>query len=320
MRPGAIVSLAALLGAANVPAQPFPTKPMRMIVPAPPGGSSDIMGRLVAEHLQRRYGQPVITENRAGAGQTIGTNFVAKSEPDGHTLLMVTVSHAVNSAVYPKLPYDPVADLTGVAMVGTGPLLLVVHPSLPVRSVRELIAFARARPGRLDYGSSGSGTIPHLAGELFAARTNTDILHVPYKGIAASVTAAASGEAPMIIVSIPAAGPMLKANRLRALAVTTAQRSSFMPELPTLAESGVPDYDVATWWAVLAPGKTPANIVMRLNEDIRKNLAMPDAASILAANGATPALDMTPERLNALIKSEVATWGRVARERKITVN
>jgi len=301
-------------------AQPFPNKSMRMVVPAPPGGSSDIMGRLVAEHLQKRLGQTVVTENRSGAGQTIGTNFVAKAEPDGHTLLLVTVSHAINSAVYPKLPYDPVVDLTGVAMVGTGPLLVVVHPSLPVRTVKELIAFARARPGKLDYGSAGSGTIPHLAGELFAARTGVNIQHVPYKGVALGVTAAASGEAPLLFVSTPSGGPMVKAGRLRALAVTTAQRASFMPELPTVAEAGVPGYDVSTWWAVLAPAKTPATIVSRLNDEIRKILATGDAASILAANGATPTPDMTPERLNVLIKSEVATWGRVVRERKITVN
>jgi tripartite-type tricarboxylate transporter receptor subunit TctC len=291
-----------------------------MVVPAPPGGSSDIMGRLIAEHLQKRFGQPVVTENRAGAGQTIGTNFVAKADPDGHTLLLVTVSHAINSAVYPKLPYDPVVDLTGVAMVGTGPLLVLVHPSLPVRSVKALIAFARAKPGGLDYGSAGAGTIPHLAGELFAALAKVDILHVPYKGVAAAVTAAASGEAPLMFVSTPAGGPMLKANRLRALAVTTAQRASFMPELPTVAESGVPGYDVATWWAVLAPGKTPAPIAGRLNEEIRRMLATPDAAAILAANGATPALDMTVERLNALLKTAVAAWSKVVKERNIVVN
>ena len=320
MRNFAAAGLVIFAASASVYAQTYPSKQMRMIVPAPPGGSSDIMGRLVAEHLQKRFGQSVVTENRAGAGQTIGTNFVAKSEPDGHTLLLVTVSHAINSAVYPKLPYDPVVDLIGAAMVGTGPLLVVVHPSLPVHSIKELIAFARARPGKLDYGSAGSGTIPHLAGELFSARTGISIQHIPYKGVALGVTAAASGEAPLMFVSTPSGGPMVKARRLRALAVTTAQRASFMPELPTVAESGVPGYDVSTWWAVLVPGKTPAAIVGRLNDEIGKILATNEAKSVLEINGATPTPDMPPERVNALIKSEVATWGRVVRERKITVN
>lgn len=320
MRSFAAAGLMVFLAGAPAYAQTFPSKQMRMVVPTPPAGSADMLGRLLAENLQKRLGQTMITDNRPGAGQSIGTAFVAKSDPDGHTLLLVTVSYATNSAVYAKLPYDPMTDLTGVAMVGKGPMLLTVHPSLPVRSVKELIAFSRQQPGRLDYGSAGAGTIPHLAAELLAGNAKIDIAHVPYKGIAPAVTAAVAGEVPILIVSTPSGGPMVKANRLRALAVTTAQRSTFMPELPTVAESGVPGYDVSTWWAVLAPGKTPANIVNRLNEEIRKILATEEATSVVVANGASPVLDMTADAFTNLLKSEITTWRRIVKERRIAVN
>jgi tripartite-type tricarboxylate transporter receptor subunit TctC len=323
MRHVAIAGIAGLVMACmavNTHAQSFPGKTVRMVVPTPPSGSADILGRLLAEHLQKRLGQNVIIDNRPGAGQTIGTALVARSEPDGHTLLLVTVSYVINPAIYAKLPYDPHTDLTGVAMAGSGPLLLTVHPSLPVRSVKDLIALARARAGNLDYGSASAGTIPHLAAELFAGHAKVNLTHVPYKGVAPAVTATVAGEVPILFASTPAVGPMVKAQRLRALAVTTARRAAFMPELPTIAESGVPGYDVATWWGVLAPGKTPVGIVTRLNEDIRKILSADDAASVIVANGATPELHMTPERYNALLKTEIATWKKIVQERNIKVN
>ena len=298
-------------------AQPFPSKPMRMVVPTPPAGSADILGRLVAEHLQKRFGQPVITENRGGAGQTIGSAHVAKSDPDGHTLLLATVTYTTSAAIYTRLPYDPLTDLAGVAMVGVGPLLVTVHPSLPVTSVKQLMALAKSRPGALNYGSAGAGTIPHLATELFAGSAKVDIVHVPYKGIAPAVTAAVAGEVPLLFASTPSAGPMVKAGRLRALAVTTARRASFMPELPTLAEAGVPGYDVSTWWAVLAPGKTPPAVVRRLNEEIGKILAAAEVKAVIVANGAEPVLDLPVEQLNARLKSEIATWRRIVKERRI---
>lgn len=301
-------------------AQPFPSKSMRMIVPAAAGGSADILGRLIAEHLQKRLGQTMITENRAGAGQTIGSGLVAKSDPDGHTLLLVTVTYTTSAAVYTRLPYDPMTDLTGVAMVGEGPLLLTVHPSLPATSVKQLIALARSKPRMLNFGSAGTGTIPHLATELFALGAKIDIVHVPYKGISPAVTATVAGEVPILIASTPSAGPMVKANRLRALAVTTAKRSSFMPELPTLAEAGVPGYDVATWWGVLAPGKTPREVLTRLNEEIRRILATEDVKAKIVANGADPVLDMTADKFSALLKSEIAKWRRIVKERKIETN
>ena len=313
-----ITLFAGLISVAS--AQQFPTKQMRMIVPAPPSGSSDILGRLIAEHLQKRLGQTMITENRAGAGQTIGSAYVAKSDPDGHTLLFVTVTYTTSAAIYTRLPYDPLTDLTGVSMVGRGPLLLTVHPSLPVKSVKQLIAFAKARPGHLDFGSAGTGTIPHLAAELFAGSAKIDIVHVPYKGIAPAVTATVAGEVPVLIASTPAAGAMVKAKRLRALAVTTAKRSPFMPELPTIAEVGVPGYDVATWWGVLAPAKTPHAIITQLNSEIRAILATDQVKTRILADGAEPVLDMSAEKFSELLKTEIAKWRRIVKERHITTN
>lgn len=318
----AIVTSLSLLASLVAPAlaQPFPSRPMRMVVPAPPSGSSDIIGRLIAEHLQRRLGQSMITENRPGAGQTIGTAYVAKSDPDGHTLLLITVSYTTNAAVYSKLPYDPLTDLTGVAMVGRGPLLLTVHPSLPVKSVKQLIALAKSRPGQLNFGSAGTGTIPHMAAELFVGSAQIDMVHVPYKGIAPAVTATVAGEVPVLFASTPAAGAMVKANRLRALAVTTAKRSTYMPELPTIAEAGVPGYDVATWWGVLAPAKTPAAVVSRLNDEIRKIVASDDVRARIVADGAEPVLDMTSADFNALLKQDIEKWRRIVKVRNIRVN
>lgn len=316
---GGLSLLAAMSAAPAVFAQQFPTKTMRMVVPGAAGGSADLMGRLLAENLQKRLGQPMVTENRPGAGQVVGTAHVAKSDADGHTLLMVTVTYATTAATSAKLPYDPLIDLTGVAMVGSGPLILTVHPSLPAHNVKELIALARARPGKLDYGSSGQGSIPHLATELLAGMTQTSVVHVPYKAITPAVTAAVAGEVQVLIVSTPSGGPMIKANRLRALAVTTAKRAAFMPELPTLAEAGVPGYDVATWWGILAPAKTPANIINRLNDEIRKILATEEARAVLTTNGAEAVLDMSAQRFTALLANEIGVWRKIVKERGIKI-
>ncbi|MDH5534669.1 MAG: tripartite tricarboxylate transporter substrate binding protein, partial [Betaproteobacteria bacterium] len=304
------------LGSASF-AQEFPTKPMRMIVPSGPGGSSDFLGRLLADHLHKRLGQTVITENRSGAGQTIGSGYVANSDPDGHTMVIVTVTYTTSAAIYTRMQFDPLTDLRGVAMVGQGPLILNVHPSLPVKSVRQLIALAKKQPGQLDYGSAGAGTIPHLATELFAQAANINIVHVAYKGIAPAVTATVAGEVPMLIASAPSSMPMIKAGRLRALAVTTAKRSPFNPELPTIAESGVPGYDVATWWGILVPGKTPDAAVNKLNGVIREILATAEVKSIIESNGAEPVLDMPAGEFSELIKVQIAKWRRIVKERNI---
>lgn len=296
------------------------TQAMRMVVPAAPGGSADILARLVAEHLQQRSGETVITENRPGAGQTIGSAHVAQSPPDGRTLLMVTVTYTTSSAIYTKLPYDPMTALVGVAMIGRGPLLLTVHPSLPVKSVKQLIALAKSRPGHLNFGSAGTGTIPHLATELLAGSAGIDMVHVPYKSIAPAVTATVAGEVPVLIGSTPSAGPMVKANRLRALAVTTATRSAYLPDLPTIAEAGVPGYDVATWWGVLAHGQTPQPVLDKLNKEIRDILATAEVKARIVRYGADPVLDMTSDEFTKLIRNDIAKWRKIVKARNIKTN
>ena len=300
-------------------AQDYPNRPIRMVVPTTPGGSADILGRLIAQKLHERLGQPVVVENRGGAGQMIGSDHVAKSSADGYTLLLVTVSYTTSAATYPKLPFDPVNDLTGIAMVGMGPLMLTVHPSLPVKTVKELIAFAGARPGKLNYASSGSGGISHLMTEMFAARARISIVHVPYKGIAAAVTNTVGGHVGMLFASMPAAAPQVKANRLRALAVSTATRSPFMPELPSIAEAGVPGYDAGTWWGVLAQAKTPRNLVARLNGEINKILAAEDVKARLAAEGAEPVPGISAEKFSAMLKTEIANWSKIVKDLNIKI-
>jgi tripartite-type tricarboxylate transporter receptor subunit TctC len=310
--------LAALAGLVSVAsAQQYPTKPIRMIVPSTAGGSSDTLARLVGEHMQKRLGQTVITENRPGAGQTIGSAHVVKSDPDGHTMVMVTVTYTTSSAIYSRLPYDPVNDLLGAAMIGQGPLILVVHPSLPVKSVKDLVQLAKSKPKVIDFASAGNGTIPHLSLELFALQAGVDIVHVPYKGIAPAVTATVAGEVPALIGSAPSTTAMIRAKRLRALGVTTSKRSPHMPELPTIAEAGVPGYDVATWWGVLVHAQTPKPIVTKLNREIRQILATDVVSKRIKSDGAEPELDMTSEQFTALIKNDIAKWREIVKKRKI---
>jgi len=312
---GTAITLAGLVSVA--PAADYPSKQIRMIVPSTAGGSSDTLARLIGEHLQKRLGQTVIAENRPGAGQTIGSSHVVKSDPDGHTMVMVTVTYTTSSAIYSRLPYDPVSDLLGVAMVGQGPLILVVHPSLPVKSVKDLVALAKSKPRILDFASAGSGTIPHLALELFALQAGIDVVHVPYKGIAPAVTAVVAGEVPALIGSAPSTTAMIRAKRLHALGVTTAKRSPHMPELPTIAEAGVPGYDVATWWGVLMHAQTPKPIVTKLNQEIRAILATDEVSKRIKSDGAEPELDMTSEQFTALIRQDIAKWRAIVKKRNI---
>jgi tripartite-type tricarboxylate transporter receptor subunit TctC len=305
---------------AHAIAQTYPTGPIRMIVPAAPGGSADILARLIGGKLQERLGQPVVADNRPGAGQMIGGEVVAKAPPDGHTLVLFTVTYTTGAAIRSKMAFDPLNDLTGVTMIGRGPLLLTVHPSLPVKSVKELVAFAKAKPGQLNYGSSGSGSIIHFATEVFAASAGINLVHVPYKSIAPAVTDAVGGHIPLLIVSMPSGWPQVKANRLRALAVTTGERSAFVPELPTMAEAGVPGYDVSTWWGIYTRARTPAEIVNRLNREIQQILMADDVKSRFAAEGADPLLGMTPDAFNAYTKAEIAKWSKIAKARNIRID
>lgn len=296
-------------------AQDYPSHLIRMIVPGTPGGSADILARMISAKLNERWGQPVVVENRSGASQMIGAEALAKSPPDGHALLLATISYTSTVAIRASLPFDPLNDVAGVTMVGQGPLLLLVHPSLPARSVRELIALAKARPGTLNYASSGNGTIVHLVAEVFAARAQINIVHVPYKAIASVVTDLVGGHVPLAFGSLPAAWAQVEAGRLRALAVTTGKRSELVPQLPTIAESGLPGFDASTWWGLFAQGKTPKDIIARLNAEVQRIVVSDEVKARLSAEGAQAVTGMSPEAFAALIRNEIAMWRRVAQER-----
>lgn len=297
-------------------AQDFPARPIRIVVPTLAGGSADILARLIGGKLHERWGQPVIVDNRAGAGQMIGADAVAKAPADGHTLLLPTVTYTTSAATQPKLPFDPVNDLAGITMIGDGPFLVTVHPSLPVKTLKDLIALARSKAGSLDYASSGTGSILHLVTEVFAAGAGIKLVHVPYKSIAPAVTDTVGGHVPMMFGSLPSVLPQVKAGRLRALAVTTPKRSQFVPELPTVAEAGVPGFEARQWWGVFAPGKTPRPVVAKLNGEIHRILAAQDVRSRLAEEGAEPVVT-TPEAFSAIVKGDIAKWKKIAQELKL---
>jgi tripartite-type tricarboxylate transporter receptor subunit TctC len=294
-------------------AQDYPAKTIRIVVPVVAGGSPDVLARLIGGKLHERWGQPVIVDNRAGAGQMIGADLAAKAAPDGYTLLLPTITYTTSAATQPKLPFDPVNDLAGVTMIGQGPFLVTVHPSLPVKSLRDLIALAKAKPGSLHYASSGNGSILHLVTEVLAASAGMKLMHVPYKSIAPAVTETVGGHVPMLIGSLPSVHSQVKAGRLRALAVTTAQRSSFTPELPTVAEAGVPGFEARQWWGLFAPGKTPRAIIARLNGEVHRILAVDDVKARLADEGAEPHAT-TPEAFSAVVRSDIAKWRKVAQD------
>jgi tripartite-type tricarboxylate transporter receptor subunit TctC len=296
--------------------QDYPSRPIRIVVPVAAGGSPDVLARLIGEKLRARLGQPIVVDNRVGAGQMIGSELVAKSPPDGYTIMLPTATFSGSAAIQSKLAFDPVNDLTGVAMVGVGPLLVIVHPSLPVKNIKELVALAKSRAGQVNYGSAGSGSVIHFAAEVFAAETGIDIVHVPYKSGAPAVAAAVAGEVPMVFMSLPSAWAQVKANRLRAIAVTSAKRSAFVPDLPTVAEAGVPGYEAQQWWGVLAPAKVPAAIVNKLNSEINTILAADDMRSKLAHEGAEPVL-MSPQEFSRFVHSEIAKFRKIIRERNI---
>ena len=302
----------ALLFAAAAGAQDYPARPIRVVVPFPPGGGTDLMARTVVQKLGESLGATVVVDNRGGAGGTIGTDLVAKAPPDGYTLVVVSGSHAINPSLYPKLPYDSVRDFAPVTMLTSGPGLLVVHPSVPARTVKEFIALARSRPGQLHYASAGIGTPPHLAGELFKTMTGADIVHVPYKGNGPAYTDLIGGHVSVMFPTIPTAIPHVRTGKLRALGVTTRSRTAIAPELPTLSESGVPGYDVSSWYGLLAPAGTPAAVVARLQREIAKVLRLPDISEKLTAQG----LDLvgnTPEAFAGVIQSEIAKWAKVVK-------
>ncbi|MFN7086050.1 MAG: Bug family tripartite tricarboxylate transporter substrate binding protein [Burkholderiales bacterium] len=309
----AVALLAAMLTQPVFAQTAYPSKAIRFLVGAPPGGSNDLFARAIGQRLNEALGQPVVVDNRPGANQMIAADILAKSPADGHTLYITSTSFTTGAALQPRLPFDPVNDITGITMLGKGPLVFVVHPALPVKTMKELIALARARPGQLNFTSSGIGGINHLGTEVLMAAAKIDMVHIPHKGMAPALTDLISGQVQVLLVSLPSVSAQMKAGRLRALAVSTAQRSSFVPGLPTVAESGVPGYDVSLWWGVFAPARTPRPVIDRLNAEIHKALATDAMKKHFADFGAEPA-PMTPEAFSATVKAEIAKWGKVIRE------
>ncbi|HXZ55098.1 MAG TPA: tripartite tricarboxylate transporter substrate binding protein [Burkholderiales bacterium] len=303
----------ALLIAAGASAQTYPNHPIRLVVPFPPGGTTDILAREVGERLTATLGQPVVIDNRAGAGGNIGADIVAKAPPDGYTLLMATVgTHAINASLYRKLPYDHIKDFAPVVLVAGVPNVLVVTPSLPVHSVAELIRLAKEKPGQLNFASSGNGTSIHLSGELFKTMAGVDMTHVPYKGSAFALTDLMAGQVQLMFDNLPSSLPHIKAGKLRAIAVTSSQRAPALPDVPTIAESGLPGFEASAWFGIVAPAGTPAAIVSRINADVNQWLRSPEAADKLLAQGAIAA-GGTPEQFVAHIRAETDKWARVVK-------
>jgi len=296
---------------APAPAQ-YPVRPVSIITPTAPGGGADTLLRLIAQPLAERLGQPVVVENRAGASTMIGTETVARSAPDGYRLLMAVASLAINPSIYKRVPYDALRDFTPITQTGSLPNILVVHPSLPAKSVKELIAVAKARPGEIVFASTGAGGSPHLSVELFLLLTGTRMLHVPYKGSTPGVIDLIAGRVSVMMPGIVGAGPHVRSGRLRALGVTTAKRAAAMPDLPTLAEAGVPGYESVQWNGLLAPSGTPKEIIARLHKEVTAVLLTQDIRERLAREG-TEVVAGSPEDFAAHIRAEMAKWAKVAK-------
>ena len=316
-------ALAALSAAALAPlplhAADWPAKPVTLVVPFAAGGTTDIIGRAIAQKLGEALGQQVLVDNRAGAGGTLGAASVAKAAPDGYTFLLATVAHTMAPGIYKTLPYDFMKELDPIGLVALTPNVLIVNPALPVKTVAELVAYIKANPGKVNYGSAGKGSTEHLSGELFRAMTGTDILHIPYKGGAPMMTDLMAGQIQMAIETSPSAAPHVRSGKVRALAVTTLRRSSAYPGVPTLDEAGVKGYDVTTWYAVVAPRGTPPAIEKRMAAELAKVLKLPDLEKRFEEQGVS-AGDMTPEQLAGFIRSETAKWTKVARDSGATVD
>jgi tripartite-type tricarboxylate transporter receptor subunit TctC len=303
-------------GTETKPAQGFPSKPIRLIDPFPPGGGTWIVAHLIAQELLERWGLPVVVDNRGGAGGVIGSELAARAVPDGYTLVMATASTVVINPLVSKTPFDPVQDFAAVAHTTIIPLILVVHPLVAAKSVKELVALARSRPGKLNFASSGSGTISHLAGELFKITAGVDIVHVPYKGGGPALIDLVGGQVQLNFANMLSALPHVKAGRLRGLAVTSPRRAPAIRDMPTVAEAGVAGYDVVQWNGVLAPAGTPREIIVKLNREIGSILSLPDVRERLLSDGAET-VSGTPQQFAAFIKADIAKWAKVIKAENI---
>ena len=320
MRISAVAFAVALAAASGIAVgQSYPNRPVRMVVPLSPGGFADVPARVIAPRLSEALGQTVFVENKPGAGATIGTDFVAKSKPDGYTLLFTGTPHVISPALYKNLPYDPLKDFAPVMLVASGPYVLVVNPQLPVHSVQELIATAKAQPGKIDYASSGNGSAQHLVSALFTSMAGIDLNHVPYKGSGPAMQDLLSGQVKVSFAGIPNVMPSLKSGKLRALAVSTPKRSPDLPDVPTVAEAGVPGYDATLWLALLAPAGTPGEVLQKLYAEATKTLREPEVQKAIAATGVEVSI-MGPQDLPAFLQAEADKWGKVARESGATIN
>jgi tripartite-type tricarboxylate transporter receptor subunit TctC len=307
--------IATLPGANLAAAQDYPTRPVRVIIPFPPGGSNDVVGRLIGIHLGERLGKQVIIDNRSGAGGVIGTEAVAKSPPDGYTLLMISLAHAVNPWLY-KLTYDPIKDFAPIGLLAKGPNVLVVHPSLPVKSVKELIALAKQNPGDLQYASAGIGSFQHLGGELFKLTAGVDLLHVPFKGGGPAMIDVVGGHTKLMFSSMVQTVPQIKSGKLRALATGGLERSPVLPDLPTIAEAGVPGYEAVNWWGLVAPAGTAQPIIDKLNREIEVVQKSPEVQKQFANEGAE-AVGMKPADFGGFMVSEMNKWEKVVKQGNI---
>ena len=308
----AILGLVLALFAASAGAQSYPSKPVRLIVPFPPGASNDIVGRMIATQLSEQLGKPVVVDNRGGAGGLIGTEAAANSPPDGYTLLLISLGYAFNASLY-KLPYDPATAFAPVALLGAGPVVLVVNSKLPVNSVKELLALAREKPGQLHYVSGGIGSFQHLTGALFKLQSGADIVHVPFKGAAPAMMDVVAGNTEIAIGTIILMLPQIKAGRLKALGVGSTKRLAFLPDVPTIAEAGVPGYEANNWWGIVVPTGTPAAIIGRLHKELTVVLASAETKKRFESEG-SEAAKMAPEEFGRFIAAETAKWAKVVKE------
>jgi tripartite-type tricarboxylate transporter receptor subunit TctC len=300
--------------AGNAQAQAFPNKQMRMVVTFPPGGAPDILSRIIADKLNPAWGQSIIVDNKPGAGGNIGAEFVARAAPDGHTMVMGTVgTHAINGALYAKLPYDMVKDFVPVTLVASTPNLLVVNPSVPAKTVQELIALAKAKPGQLMYGSPGVGTSVHVSGELFGTLSGTKLTHVPYKGRAFAIPDLLGGQIQLMFDNMPSALPVVKEGKLRAIAVTSAKRSPSAPDIPTIAEAGLPGFEATSWFAVFAPANTPKDVAAKMHAEIVRIFKLPDVQERLKTLGLDPLLG-GPDELANYQRTEITKWAKVVKD------
>ena len=300
-------------GATPVFAQNYPTKPVRFILPFPAGGPTDILGRIIGQKLAVQLGQPVVPENRPGAGGNVGTEYGAKQPADGYTIVLASPSLSISPSLYKKLAYDPIKDFTSISLVAQIPNVLLVHPSVPVKTLMDLVKLAKANPGKLNFGSGGLGTSNHLGSELFKSLAGLNIVHIPYKGSNEAMVGMMGGHVDMVVIGVPPTLPHIKAGRVRPLAVLAAQRMPYLPDVPTSREAGIPNYEVTTWYDLIVPVGTPRDIVARLNAEWIKLAEMPDTRERMQAAGFEP-MSSTPEQAAEFVKAEVVRWAKVIKD------